>query len=98
MAYNEIAILFYCCFSFMQPGPSLCVLVHIPTQKRLKLGMVYHHLTYITVERATTKTRCTSCTNWTIEVSDEKPDPTAHKPDRTTHKHLKETHAPCASS
>src|ERR1041384_5404556 len=39
------------------------------TQKRLKLGMVssfYPHNMCAKVERITTKTGCTSCTNWTI--------------------------------
>src|SRR3954466_1765833 len=39
------------------------------TQKRLKLGMVSSfdsHNMCAKVERITTKTRCTSCTNWTI--------------------------------
>src|SRR3954471_11554472 len=39
------------------------------TQKRLKLGMVSSfdpHNICAKVERITTKTRCTSCTNWTI--------------------------------
>src|SRR4051812_27241352 len=39
------------------------------TQKRLKLGMVSSfdpHNTCAKVERITTKTGCTSCTNWTI--------------------------------
>src|SRR3954469_19444032 len=38
-------------------------------QKRLKLGMVSSidpHNMCAKVERITTKTRCTSCTNWTI--------------------------------
>src|SRR3954471_20544247 len=41
------------------------------TQKRLKLGMVSSfdpHNMCAKVERITTKTRCTSCTNWTISV------------------------------
>src|SRR3954465_12503392 len=39
------------------------------TQKRLKLGMVSSfdlHRMCAKVERITAKTRCTSCTNWTI--------------------------------
>ena len=39
------------------------------TQKRLKLGMVssfYPYKMCAKVERVTTKTGCTSCTNWTI--------------------------------
>src|SRR3954466_6789350 len=39
------------------------------TQKRLKLGMVSSfdpHNMCEKVERITAKTRCTSCTNWTI--------------------------------
>src|SRR3954462_14076929 len=39
------------------------------TQKRLKLGMVSSfdpHNMCAKVERITTKTRCTLCTNWTI--------------------------------
>src|SRR3954466_7031479 len=39
------------------------------TQKRLKLGMVSScdpHNMCAKVERITTKTGCTSCTNWTI--------------------------------
>src|SRR5437763_1334585 len=39
------------------------------TQKRLELGMVASfdpHSLCAKVERITTKTRCTSCTNWTI--------------------------------
>src|SRR3954470_13860283 len=39
------------------------------TQKRLKLGMVSSfdpHNMCAKVESITTKTRCTSCTNWTI--------------------------------
>src|ERR1044071_1979951 len=39
------------------------------TQKRLKLGMVSSfdpHNICAKVERITTKTGCTSCTNWTI--------------------------------
>src|SRR3954465_3312405 len=39
------------------------------TQKRLKLGMVssFHpHSMCAKVDRITTKTGCTSCTNWTI--------------------------------
>src|SRR3954465_12427315 len=39
------------------------------TQKRLKLGMVSSfdpHNMCAKVERITSKTRCTSCTNWTI--------------------------------
>src|SRR3954462_4100124 len=39
------------------------------TQKRLKLGMVSSfdpHSMCAKFERITTKTRCTSCTNWTI--------------------------------
>src|ERR1043165_8661678 len=39
------------------------------TQKRLKLGMIssfYPHNMCAKVERGTTKTGCTSCTNWTI--------------------------------
>src|SRR3954470_24169920 len=39
------------------------------TQKRLKLGMVSSfdpHSMCAKVERITTKTRCTSCTNWSI--------------------------------
>src|SRR3954463_13792813 len=39
------------------------------TQKRLKLGMVSSfdpHSMCAKVERITAKTRCTSCTNWTI--------------------------------
>src|SRR3954469_8493084 len=39
------------------------------TQKRLKLAMVsslYPHSMCAKVERITTKTGCTSCTNWTI--------------------------------
>src|SRR3954467_3405325 len=39
------------------------------TQKRLKLGMVSSfdpHKMCAKVERITTKTGCTSCTNWTI--------------------------------
>src|SRR3954471_11300220 len=39
------------------------------TQKRLKLGVVSSfdpHNMCPKVERITTKTRCTSCTNWTI--------------------------------
>src|SRR3954462_14488437 len=39
------------------------------TQKRLKLGMVSSfdpHSMCAKVERITTKTGCTSCTNWTI--------------------------------
>src|SRR3954465_11355188 len=39
------------------------------TQKRLKLGMVSsfdRHNMCAKVERITTKTKCTSCTNWTI--------------------------------
>src|SRR3954470_6893361 len=41
------------------------------TQKRLKLGMVssFHpHNMCAKVERIKAKTRCTSCTNWTISV------------------------------
>src|SRR3954471_5966487 len=41
----------------------------ILTQKRLKLGMVSSfdpHNMCAKVERITTKTGCTSCTNWTI--------------------------------
>src|SRR3954468_8864808 len=41
------------------------------TQKRLKLGMVSScepHNMYAKVERITTKTGCTSCTNWTISL------------------------------
>src|SRR3954468_2624368 len=41
------------------------------TQKRLKLGMVSSfdpHIMCAKVERITTKTGCTSCTNWTISL------------------------------
>src|SRR3954469_4028554 len=41
------------------------------TQKRLKLGMVSSfepHNMCAQVERITAKTRCTSCTNWTISL------------------------------
>src|ERR1041384_4194925 len=45
------------------------------TQKRLKLGMVSSfdpHNMCAKVERITTKTRCTSCRNWTISLSNYK--------------------------